>query len=177
MSYHDDVSQLGGIKGGLADKAEKYLTFNLAAEEYGIEILKVQEIIGRMPVTKVPRTPPFIRGVINLRGKVIPVFDLRLKFGMEIKEDTPRTSIIVVKIKRSGHHMTMGVIVDDVYEVVGIEAKDIEPTPEFGANIDTDFILGVGKINQKVVMLLDVDKVLSGGEVTLVDQVTHVQEK
>jgi Chemotaxis signal transduction protein len=176
MSYHEGASQPGEIKGGLADKAGKYLTFNLAAEEYGIEILKVQEIIGLMPLTKVPRTPHFIRGVINLRGKVIPIVDLRLKFGMEIKEDTRRTSLIVVKIKRSGHHVTMGLIVDDVYEVVDIEAKDIEPTPEFGANIDTDFILGVGKINQKVVMLLDVDKVLSGGEVTLVDQVTHVQE-
>jgi purine-binding chemotaxis protein CheW len=95
---------------------------------------------------------------------------------MEIKDDTRRTSIIVVKIKCSGHHVTMGLIVDDVYEVVDIESKDIEPTPEFGATIDTDFILGVGKINQNVVMLLDVDKVLSGGEVTLVDQVTHVQE-
>jgi purine-binding chemotaxis protein CheW len=177
MSYHGGFSQPGEIKGGQADKAEKYLTFNLAAEEYGIEILKVQEIIGLMPVTKVPRTPHFIRGVINLRGKVIPVVDLRLKFGMEIKEDTRRTSIIVVKIKRSGHHVTMGLIVDDVYEVVDIDAQDIEPTPEFGANIDTDFILGVGKKNQKVMMLLDVDKVLSSGEVTLVDQVTHVQEQ
>jgi len=174
MSYHEGASQPVEIKGGMADKAGKYLTFNLAAEEYGVEILKVQEIIGLMPLTKVPRTPHFIRGVINLRGKVISVVDLRLKFGMEIKEDTRRTSIIVVKIKQSGHDVTMGLIVDDVYEVVNIEANDIEPTPEFGADIDTDFILGVGKINQKVVMLLDVDKVLSGGEVTLVDQLAHV---
>ena len=174
MSYQEGASQPGEIKGGLVDKAGKYLTFNLAAEQYGVEILKVQEIIGLMPLTKVPRTPHFIRGVINLRGKVISVVDLRLKFGMEIKEDTRRTSIIVVKIKQSGHDVTMGLIVDDVYEVVNIEANDIEPTPEFGADIDTDFILGVGKINQKVVMLLDVDKVLSGGEVTLVDQLAHV---
>jgi purine-binding chemotaxis protein CheW len=177
MSYQESASQLGEIKGGLTDKSGKYLTFNLAAEEYGIEILKVQEIIGLMPATKVPRTPHFIQGVINLRGKVIPVIDLRLKFGLEMTENTRRTSIIVVNIKRSGHYVTMGLIVDDVYEVVDIATKDIEPTPEFGANIDTDFILGVGKIHQKVVMLLDVDKVLSGGEVTLVDQVAQVQEK
>lgn len=177
MRPNEDASQPGEIKHMLADKAGKYLTFDLASEEYGIEILKVQEIIGLMPITKVPQTPHFIRGVINLRGKVIPVVDLRLKFEMETKEDTRRTSIIVVKVKRSGNNVTMGLIVDDVFEVIDIEKTDIEPTPEFGANVNTDFILGVGKMNQKVVMLLDVDKVLSGGEVTLVNQVTHFQEK
>ena len=159
---------------GLTDKAGKYLTFNLASEEYGIEILKVQEIIGLMPITRVPRMPDFIRGVINLRGKVIPVVDLRLKFGMAIKGDTRRTSIIVVKIKRSGHEITTGIIVDDVYEVVDIATDDIEPTPEFGVSVDTDFIMGMGKVQQKLVMLLDVDKVLSGGEVALVDRVSQI---
>ena len=176
MNSNENTAQKSEIRGSLAEKAGKYLTFDIASEEYGIEILKVQEIIGLMPVTRVPRTPEFIRGVINLRGKVISVVDLRLKFGLDAKEDTRRTSIIVVQVKRAGgHQVTIGLIVDDVYEVIDIAAEAIEPTPEFGANIDTNFILGVGKINQKVVMLLDVDKVLSGGEVGLVDQVAQGQ--
>lgn len=177
MRSIENVSPAGEMRGGLADKAGKYLTFDLASEEYGLEILKVQEIIGLMPITRVPRTPGFIRGVINLRGKVIPVVDLRLKFEMEAKEDTRRTSIIVVQVKRTGHQVIMGLIVDDMHEVIDIKAEDIEPPPEFGANVNTDFILGVGKVNQKVVILLDVDKILSGGEVTMVDQVSQGQEK
>ena len=170
MKNNEISSRLGEkVQGG------KYLTFALASEEYGIEILKVQEIIGLLPITRVPQTPNFIRGVINLRGKIIPVIDLRLKFKMGIKEDTRRTSIIVVKVSRLSHEVTMGLIVDDVYEVVEIAKEEIEPPPEFGPNIDTDFILGVGKLNQKVVILLNVDKVLSVGEVSLVDQVASPQ--
>lgn len=168
----------GGIseaRTGVALKAGKYLTFDLASEEYGLEILKVQEIIGLMPVTRVPRTPHFIRGVVNLRGKVIPVVDLRLKFGMEPKEDTRRTSIIVVQIKRENRQVIMGLIVDDVSEVIDIEADAIEPAPEFGANVNTDFIMGVGKVVHKVVILLDVDKVLSNGEVALLEQASQRQ--
>ena len=153
-----------------SQKAGKYLTFDLAGEEYGLEILKVQEIIGLMPVTRVPRTPEFIRGVINLRGKVIPVVDLRLKFGIESAEDTRRTSIVVVQIKRDSGQIIMGLIVDDVSEVIDIDGECIEPVPEFGVNVNTDFIKGVGKLNRKVVILLDVDRVLSSGEVALVEQ-------
>jgi purine-binding chemotaxis protein CheW len=149
-------------------RAGKYLTFELRGEIYGLEVLKVQEIIGIMSVTRVPRTPAFIRGVINLRGKVIPVIDLRLKFGMESRDDTERTCIIVVQ--PSAAATKMGLIVDEVSEVVNIEGGQIEDTPSFGAEVETDFILGLGKINQKVVMLLDADKVLSGGEISLVSQ-------
>jgi purine-binding chemotaxis protein CheW len=174
MAVRTNVSK-GSENVGLVERAGKYLTFDLASEEYGLEILKVQEIIGIMAVTRVPRTPEFIRGVINLRGKVIPVVDLRLKFGMETKEDTRRTSIVVVQITRQGRQVTMGIIVDDVSEVIDIDGASIEPAPEFGANVDTEFILGVAKINQKVVMLLDVDKILSGGEVAMVDQVGEAE--
>jgi len=152
------------------NRAGKYLTFELKGEIYGLEILKVQEIIGLMNVTRVPKTPDFIRGVINLRGKVIPVVDLRLKFMMESKEDSERTCIIVVQFKSAAAAMTMGIIVDEVKEVVNIENGQIEDTPSFGADTNTDFILGVGKVNQKVVMLLDVDKVLSYGDATLMEQ-------
>lgn len=149
----------------LQDKAGKYLTFQLAKELYGLDILKVQEIIKMMTVTRVPRTPEFIRGVVNLRGKVIPVVDLRLKFGMEYMEDTEQTCIIVVQIQRDEQTITMGVIVDAVSEVIDIKAEQLEPTPSFGAAVNTSFILGMGKVGDKVLSLLDIDKVLSTEEI------------
>lgn len=151
--------------------AGKYLTFKLTTEEYGLEILKVQEIIGMMNVTHVPRTPNFVRGVINLRGQVIPVVDLRLKFGMEGKGDTEKTCIIVVQVEWKSARVRMGVIVDEVSEVLDIAAEQIEPSPDFGAATSTDFILGMGKIGAKVVMLLDVDKVLSNKEIAALEKV------
>ncbi|MFP4164070.1 MAG: chemotaxis protein CheW [Chitinispirillaceae bacterium] len=153
------------ISSEMTDLEGKYLTFRLADEGYGLEILKVQEIIGMMSITRIPRTPEFIRGVINLRGKVIPVVDLRLKFGLDKKNDTQKTCIIVVQVTKDEQEVTMGIIVDEVSEVLDIEAKQIEPPPSFGATVDTDFILGMGKASQKVVMLLDVDKVLSKNEI------------
>ncbi len=158
----------------MADAADsmagKYLTFDLGDEVYGIGILKVQEIIGLMNVTKVPRTPECVRGVINLRGKVIPVMDLRLKFGMDKKEDTERTCIIVVQVAWERSEITMGILVDEVSEVVDIALEQIEDTPSFGVSVDTDFILGMGKVNDRVIMLLDSDKVLSGEELELSEQ-------
>lgn len=144
--------------------AGKYLTCMLGTEFYGLGILKVQEIIGVMAVTSVPRTPPHVRGVINLRGKVIPVVDLRLRFGLERKEDTDRTCIVVVRNIRAGATVTTGVVVDEVSEVLDIAGGQIEPPPSFGGSIETDFILGMGKVGQKVVMLLDVDRILSTAE-------------
>ena len=145
----------------------KFLTFVLANEEYGLEILKVREIIGMMPITPVPRTPAHIRGVINLRGKVIPIVDLRLKFGMEAKEPTDQTCIIVVDVG----DVEMGIIVDEVSEVLDIDDEDIEETPSFGSNVNTDFILGIGKADGKVIILLDIAEVLtrSDGAVAAVE--------
>ncbi len=156
-----------------AAKAGKYLTFCLVDEEYGLEILKVQEIIKMMDITVVPRTPSFVRGVINLRGKVIPVVDLRLKFVMPAVAATEKTCIIVVQVKRAEATVTMGITVDEVSEVLDINAEQIEPPPEFGAALDTEFILGMGKVNKRVVMLLDVDKVLSSGELSAVEKVSN----
>jgi len=149
-------------------KAGKYLTFKLAVEEYGLEILKVQEIMKMVEVTKIPRTPDYVRGVINLRGKVIPVVDLRLKFGMEALETTVKTCVIVVQVKRNDNTVTMGIIVDEVSEVLDVTSDQIEPSPEFGSTVNTDFILGMGKVGKRVITLLDVDKVLSSGELTVV---------
>ncbi len=141
--------------------AGKYLTFSLGDEIYGIEILKVQELIGMMSVTSVPKTPEYVRGVVNLRGKVIPVVELRLKFEIEPVEDTEKTCIIVVQVTRADATITMGIIVDEVCEVLNISSDQIEPAPSFGSSVDSDFIIGMGKFDEKVVMLLDVDKVLS----------------
>ena len=149
--------------------AGKYLTFQLNSQEYGLEILKVQEIIGIMSVTRVPRTPAHIRGVINLRGKVIPVIDLRLKFAMEPQADTERTCIIVVQLRRGGQVMTIGIIVDEVSEVTNLTEDQLAPPPEFGTRVDTDFILGMGRVGTKVLTLLDIDKALTTEDVRAVD--------
>ena len=146
------------------DREGKYLTFSLAGEEYGIVILKVKEIIGMMPVTPVPRTPPYVKGVINLRGKVIPVADLRLKFDMEEAAYTERTCIIVVEIKEGLGHVLMGIVVDSVSEVLNIKGGEIEDTPAFGAQMDTDYIRGMAKTGGGVKILLDIDKVFGGEE-------------
>jgi purine-binding chemotaxis protein CheW len=151
----------------MADREGKYLTFTLAGEEYGIGILKVKEIIGLMPITTVPRTPEFVKGVINLRGKVIPVVDLRRKFGMEEIPYTERTCIIVVEIAGQTGPVLIGVVVDSVSEVLKIKDHDIEETPTFGVRLNTDYILGMAKMSGGVKILLDIDKVLGGEEITL----------
>ncbi len=145
---------------GMGDREGKYLTFSLAGEEYGIEILKVKEIIGMMAVTTVPQTPAFVKGVINLRGKVIPVADLRSKFGMLSAEYTDRTCIIVVEVRNGTGRVMMGIVVDSVSEVLSIKGGDIEETPAFGAKLQTDYILGMAKMQGGVKILLDIDRVL-----------------
>lgn len=140
----------------------KFLTFSLAGEEYGIGILKVREIIGMMPIRSVPQTPGFVKGVINLRGKVIPVVDLRLKFGMQEADYTERTSIIVVDVTASPENMVyIGIVVDFVSEVINIKSEDVEPTPTFGASLNTEYILGMAKVGKGVKILLDIDRILS----------------
>ncbi|MBU0969696.1 MAG: chemotaxis protein CheW [Proteobacteria bacterium] len=150
-------------------KIGKYLTFTLAKEEYGIGILKVKEIIGMMPITVVPRTPAFVKGVINLRGKVIPVIDLRTKFEMASIPYTERTCIIVVEIDSERDMVLIGIVVDAVSEVLNIQEEQIEATPAFGAKLNTDYILGMAKVEGKVKILLNIDKVLSNEEISAVE--------
>ena len=215
----------------MADREGKYLTFTMADEEYGIGILKIKEIIGMMPITTVPRTPEFVKGVINLRGKVIPVVDLRLRFGMAEIDYTERTCIIVVEaqaseatkcwiakecgknecpaygnpdhrcwmisgtfcrdeIQGSFHEkteacrkcnfyqamqeqkavFTIGIVVDSVSEVLNIKGEDIEETPTFGTKLNTDYILGMAKMEGGVKILLDIDRVLSTEEVAVLEK-------
>ncbi|MDR1295950.1 MAG: chemotaxis protein CheW [Deltaproteobacteria bacterium] len=152
-------------KGRAAGQEGKFLTFSLANEEYGIGILKVREIIGMMPIRSVPQTPSFVKGVINLRGKVIPVVDLRLKFTMSEAEYTNRTSIIVVDVAVTPEKFIhIGIVVDYVSEVVNIKGDEIEAAPAFGSRLNTEYILGMAKIGKGVKILLDIDRILAGEE-------------
>jgi purine-binding chemotaxis protein CheW len=154
----------------MADREGKYLTFTLDREEYGIGILKIKEIIGMMPVTAVPQTPEYVKGVINLRGKVIPVVDLRLRFGMDSMEYNERTCIIVVEIKGQSGNVLIGTVVDSVSEVLNIKGKDIEDTPTFGSKLNTDYILGMAKMEGGVKILLDIDRVLGRQELEAMEK-------
>ncbi|MEM5789717.1 MAG: chemotaxis protein CheW [Syntrophobacteraceae bacterium] len=155
----------------VVDREGKYLTFSLDREEYGIGILKIKEIIGMMRITPVPQTPEYVKGVINLRGKVIPVIDLRARFGMEKIDYTERTCIVVVEIGSASARLHIGVVVDSVSEVLNIKGSDIEDTPAFGATLDTGYILGMAKAGGTVKILLDIDRVLSTDELGMLSQV------
>ena len=155
-------------------RAGKYLTFELGKEEFGIQVLKVREIMGVQDITVVPQTPPFVRGVINLRGKVIPVVDLRLKFGLPEIDYTQRTCIIVVQVASADTSMLMGIIVDGVSEVINLNTGDIENTPDFGRGVEVPYLLGMAKVKDKVKILLNIDRVL--GEVTAIDGIQQLFE-
>jgi purine-binding chemotaxis protein CheW len=142
-------------------RAGKYLTFHLINEEYGVRVLKVREIMGVQEITAVPQTPSHVKGVINLRGKVIPVVDLRLKFGLPAAEYNQRTCIIVVQVQGDSGPILMGVVVDGVSEVLNLTAAEIEDTPDFGQDMAGHYLLGMAKVKDKVKILLDIDRVLS----------------
>ncbi len=152
-------------------KEGKYLTFTLAEEEYGIGILKVKEIIGMITITSVPQTPEHVKGVINLRGKVIPVIDLRLKFGLPAMDYTERTCIIVIEITKDNGHILLGILVDSVSEVLNIKGGDIEDTPNFGTRLNTDYILGMAKAGGKIKILLDIDKVMNADDMAALETI------
>ena len=150
---------------GAQKSAGKHLTFNLQNESYGIDVLKVREIIRLTNITAVPQMPHYVKGVINLRGKIIPVIDLRVRFGFDGAKDTDLTCIIVVQAKLSdGKNTQMGLIVDGVEEVVNLTASDIEETPDFGGKISTNFIIGMAKVKGTVKTLLNIDRVLCADE-------------
>ncbi len=166
----DSANAMSQAVKAMTIKTGKYLTFTLNEEEYGIGILKVKEIIGMMSITSVPRTPEFVKGVINLRGKVIPVMDLRLKFSMGEIPYTDRTCIIVVEIDSQDSTVLIGIVVDAVSEVLNIAEDEIEEAPAFGSRLDTDYILGMAKMEGGVKILLDIDKVLSAKEIEALDK-------
>jgi purine-binding chemotaxis protein CheW len=163
MNTVDTSTTVAATAAKACAQAGKHLTFALGDEEYGVPVLKVREIIKMMDVTLVPQVPPHVKGVINLRGKVIPVIELRLKFGFPAEDYTERTCIIVVEVAvNGGAKMMMGIIVDSVSEVLNIAADEIEDTPDFGERVETDYMKGVAKVKGKVKILLDLDRVLGG---------------
>lgn len=159
QSETEERLSLGGQLAG------KYMTFKLASENYGLEILRVREIIGLLYITRIPRTPEFVQGVINLRGRVIPVIDLRQMFGMPKTDPTDQTVIIVVQYECAGRSITAGILVDEVVEVLDVKADRIEPTPSFGtSDINTEFIRGIGKADTRILFLLDIARVLTSSK-------------
>jgi purine-binding chemotaxis protein CheW len=157
MTAHPETSAASSTR--TDERAGKYLTFHLGSEEFGIRVLQVREIMGLQDITAVPQTPPHVKGVINLRGKVIPVLCLRAKFGLEPAEYTARTCIIVVQVQGTAGAIQVGVIVDAVSEVLNVMPAEIEDTPDFGRGA-TPYLLGMAKIKDKVKILLDIDQVV-----------------
>jgi len=151
----------------IEEREGRYLTFPLANEEYGVSVFKIKEIIAMMPITPVPQTPEYMKGVFNLRVKVIPLVDLRLRFRMKVIDYTDRTCIIVSELGGQSETIIMGIVVDAVSELLSIKGEEIEDTPTFGIKLDTDYILGMAKVKGAVKILLDIDQVLNAEEVAL----------
>lgn len=165
-----ETNEIDHEKASAEAEQGKYLTFSLAGEEYGIGILKIKEIIGMMPITTVPRTPEFVKGVINLRGKVIPVVDLRLRFGISPIAYDERTCIIVVEVDNAAGMVRIGIVVDSVSEVLNVSSEQIEPPPAFGTTLNTDYVSGMAKVEKSVKILIDIDRVLSAEEIEMMKQ-------
>jgi purine-binding chemotaxis protein CheW len=157
----ETITQEATKQNGIGADERQYLTFTLGNEHYGVDILRVQEIRGYTAVTKIPNTPPHIKGVLNLRGTIVPIVELRTKFGMPTIDYTMITVIVVVVVRAK----IMGLVVDAVSDVLNIDKKDIQPPPQFGAKVDVSVLNGIGKCGDKLVSLLDIDRLLSDGEV------------
>ena len=151
-------------------QATQYLTFKLDEETFALDVAKVREILDFTDITKAPQTPDFMRGVINLRGSVVPVVDMRLKFGMSMTEKTVNTCIVVVEVATEGETTVLGALADSVQEVIELDPDQIEPAPRIGTKLKTDFIRGMGKHDEGFIMILDIDKVFSSDEITLVQE-------
>ena len=152
------------IRTSFSSDDQQFLTFNLAEEFYGVDILKVQEIKGYTNVTKIPNTPDYLKGVLNLRGTIVPIVDLRMKFGMGVTEPTSFTVVVVVNVR----NRVMGFLVDAVSDVLDLNAKEIQPPPDMGTTVDITFVAGIGNANDHLVTLLDIDRVLTNEEIKVV---------
>ncbi len=155
----------------------QFLTFKLSEEVFGVDVAKVREILDFIQITKVPQTPDFMSGVINLRGSVVPVVDMRLKFGMEKTETTVNTCIIVVEVNLDGENVVLGALVDSVQEVFELDPSQIEPAPKIGTKLKTDFINGMGKRDDKFIIILNIDKIFSSEELALVQDAQGINKE
>ncbi len=161
----------------IVSEIRQYLTFKLKDEVFGVDVAQVREILDFIKITRVPQTPDFMCGVINLRGNVVPVVDMRLKFGLEKTETTVNTCIIVVEVNLDGENTVLGALVDSVQEVFELDPKDIEPAPRIGTKLKTDFIKGMGKREDAFIIILNIDNVFSSEELMLVQNAQGVDSK
>ncbi len=166
-----------GPEGTGEDSGRQYLTFSLAEEEYGVDILRVQEIKGWTPVTRIPNTPDYMRGVLNMRGTIVPIIDLRMRFNLDEAQYTPTTVVIVLSVMAGDRKRILGVVVDGVSDVVSVSADDIKDTPDFGTAVNTEFIRGLATTNEKMVMLLDIDQLLSIEELSELDEHRQLEQQ
>lgn len=166
MTTAQSTSEAGGYVREPTGEGDQFLTFILNGEEYGVDILRVQEIKGWDTATAIPNTPEYIRGVINLRGTIVPIVDLRRRFGMEAVEYGKTTVVIVLKVKTDAHARTMGFVVDAVSDVYNVGKDQFREAPEFGSAVDTAFVRGLATVNEKMVILLDVDRLVGGAEIS-----------
>lgn len=159
---------------GVTSDADQFLTFMLDGEEYGLDILRVQEIKGWDTVTSIPNTPEYIRGVINLRGTIVPIIDLRRRFGLEAKEYGPTTVVIVLRVDSAdGRSRVMGIVVDAVSDVYNISEDDLKPPPDFGAAINVEYVKGIATVQDKMVIGLDIDHLMNGREMESLDRLAE----
>jgi len=168
MKSQQEVSEISAIQ---------YLTFKLEEEIYAVDVAKVREILDYSPITKVPRTPEFMRGVINLRGSVVPVVDMRLKFGMSPTAKSVNTCIVVVEVLLDGESTIIGALADSVQEVIELEPSQLEQPPRMGTHLNVEFLKSMGKIGDKFIMILDIDKVFSSNEIIAVQEALKAREK
>ncbi len=158
------------IAGG--DGHDQYLTFMLAGEEYGVDILRVQEIKGWDSATRIPNTPDYVQGVINLRGTIVPIIDLRMRFGLEKLEYGPTTVVVVLRVESESKNRTMGIVVDGVSDVYSVTGDELKPAPEFGDDVNAEFVKGLATIDEKMVIMLDIDMLLNSRELNVLDSAT-----
>ena len=163
LETHDESGQIGG-------EGNQYLTFLLAGEEYGVDILRVQEIRGWDTVTKIPNTPDYIKGVINIRGTIVPIIDLRRRFGLGDKAYGPTTVVIVLRVESETSDRTMGIVVDAVSDVYNIADGEEKPAPDFGSEIDTEYVRGLATVDENMVILLDIDRLINNGVLAQVEE-------
>lgn len=163
-AMHNDI----GL--GVAVNVDQYLTFMLAGEEYGVDILRVQEIKGWDKATPLPTTPDYVRGVMNLRGTIVPIIDLRCRFNMEEIAYGPTTVVIVLKVEGEGRDRIMGIVVDAVSDVYAVPAEELRPSPDFGGNVQMEFVRGLATVDEKMVVILNIDKLLKADEMDEVSQ-------
>ena len=157
--------------------SSQYVTFSLGDELFGVEVTRTREILSLTPVTSVPQTPDYLLGVINLRGQVVPVVDMRLKLGLPAGEDTEDTCIIVVEVQVDGESITVGALADAVREVLDIRADQIEPPPRLGTRLNTEFITGMGKVDEQFMILLNIDRIFNSDELALVQETGQFEEQ